>query len=37
MISIFFFLAPPEHDESDGSPHNVRKDELIQFLRVCLK
>ncbi|CAF5128414.1 unnamed protein product [Rotaria magnacalcarata] len=27
-------LTPPEHDEN-GSPRSFRKDELLQFLRVC--
>jgi hypothetical protein len=27
-------LVPPEHDET-GSPRSFRKDELLQFLRVC--
>jgi hypothetical protein len=29
------FLAPPERDEN-GSPRSFRKDELLQFLRVCI-
>ncbi len=31
---MYFFLAPPERDET-GSPRSFRKDELLQFLRVC--
>jgi hypothetical protein len=31
---IFLSLAPPERDET-GSPLGFRKDELLQFLRVC--
>jgi hypothetical protein len=34
MRDICSFLAPPGRDEN-GSPHNFRKDELVQFLRVC--
>ena len=32
---ISLLLAPPEL-EGSGSPHSFRKDELLQFLRVCL-
>jgi len=31
---MFSFLAPPERDET-GTPRSFRKDELLQFLRVC--
>jgi hypothetical protein len=31
---MYFLLAPPERDET-GSPRSFRKDELLQFLRVC--
>jgi hypothetical protein len=36
MCIYIFFLAPPEIDEN-GAPRIFRKDELLQFLRVCFK
>jgi hypothetical protein len=31
---MYFFLAPPELDET-GGPRSFPEDELLQFLRVC--
>ena len=35
IYMMYCLLAPPELDET-GNPRSFHKDELLQFLRVCL-